>query len=114
MIDRNRDLPPELERQWRQWASTEPTIDEQQLKRNLMERIAERRLGTRSRLVLLAAAASLLAVFIGLESTHRPRPEVVATGTAVHETGANVILVVRESGEPIYIATETSKKPAGE
>jgi protein tyrosine/serine phosphatase len=31
-----------------------------------------------------------------------------------HETGANVILVLREGNEPIYIATDTSNDRIGE
>jgi hypothetical protein len=106
MIDRDRDLPPEVERQWREWASIEPAIDEQQLKRNLLERIPEPKSRTRSRLVLVAAAASILAVFIGIETTREPQPPVIADEAVVHETGANVILVLREGAEPIYVATE--------
>lgn len=103
----DRDLPPELESQWREWASTEPSIDERQLRRKLLARIPDRRPRTRSRLVLVAAAASLLAVLISLENTRQPRQPVILDGEIVHETGANVILVLREGGEPIYIATET-------
>jgi len=106
MNDRDRDLPPEFERQWRDWASTEPSIDERHLRRNLLGRIPDRRPRTRSRLVLVAVAASLLAVLIGLENTRQPTQPVIAGGDVVHETGANVILVLREGGEPIYIATE--------
>ena len=114
MNDRDRDLPPELERQWRDWASTEPSIDERQLKRNLLERIPDRKFRTRSRLMLVAAAASLLAVLIGIETTRRPRSSTVFEGAVVHETGANVILILREGGEPIYIATETSNNSVEE
>jgi hypothetical protein len=114
MNDRNPDLPPELQRQWREWASTEPAIDEQQLKRNLLSRIPDNRPRTRTRLVLVAAAASLLAVLIGLESTRRPQPPVNLNGEIVHETGSNVILVLREGGEPIYVATEPPDNRVGE
>ena len=114
MNDRDRDLPPELEGQWRDWASTEPSIDERQLRRNLLARIPERRHRTRSRLVLVAAAASLLAVLIGLENTRQPRQRVISDREIVHETGANVILVLREGGEPIYIATESPNSRVGE
>ena len=114
MSDRNRDLPPELEAQWRDWASTEPSIDERQLRRNLLARIPDRRRRTRSRLVLVAAAASLLAVLIGLENTRQPRQSVISDSEIVHETGANVILVLREGGEPIYVATEPTNNRAGE
>jgi ferric-dicitrate binding protein FerR (iron transport regulator) len=114
MSDHDRDLPPELGKQWREWASTEPAIDERQLKRNLLERIPGRRYRTRSRLVLIAAAASLLAVLIGLENTRHPRQQLRADYEVVHETGANVILVLREGGEPIYIVTEPSNDRVGE
>ena len=114
MNDRDRDLPPELEVQWRDWASTEPSIDERQLRRNLLARIPDRKPRTRSRLVLVAAAASLLAVLIGLENTRQPRQPVILDGEIIHETGANVILVLREGSEPIYIATEPPNSRVGE
>ena len=114
MNDYDRDLPQELERQWRDWASTEPSIDERQLKRNLLQRIPDRKSRTRTRLVLVAAAASLLAVLIGLENTRQPRLPVISDSEIVHETGANVILVLREGGEPIYVATEPTNNRAGE
>ena len=114
MNDRDRDLSPKLERQWRDWASTEPSIDERQLRRNLLARIPDRRPRTRSRLVLVAAAASILAVFIGFETTRRPQTPTISDEAVVHETGANVILVLREGGEPIYIATEPQNNRVGE
>ncbi len=114
MHDSDRDLTPGLEQQWREWASTEPAIDERQLKRNLLQRIPDRKSRTRSRLVLVAAAASLLAVLIGVENTRHSRPPAFADGDVVHETGTNVILVLREGGEPIYIATEASNDRVGE
>ena len=114
MNDRDRDLPPELQRHWREWASTEPSIDEQQLKRNLLQRIPDRIPRTRSRLVLVAAAASLLAVIISVENSRDPQPPSFSDGAVIHETGSNVILVLREGGEPIYIATEPSNDHLGE
>jgi hypothetical protein len=113
MTDRDRELPRGLEAQWREWASTEPSIDERQLRRNLMARIPHRRTRKRSRLVLVVATASLLAVLIGLENSRRPRQPVDLQGEIVHETGSNVILVLREGGEPIYIATEPPNSRAG-
>lgn len=105
--DRDHDLPPGLEEEWREWATIDSALDENQLKRTLIEKIPDRRKRPGPRLVLVAAAASLLAMIIGFESVRRPG--VIATNdTAVHETGANVILVVREGMEPIYIATERS------
>jgi hypothetical protein len=114
MNDLNHGLPPELEEQWREWADTEPTIDERQLRRNLLARIPDRRPRPHGRLVLVAAAASLLALVIGIETTRRPRSSTVFEGAVVHETGANVILVLREGGEPIYVATEPSIDRIGE
>jgi len=104
MSDRNRELPPELEAQWRDWASTEPSIDEQQLKRNLLQRIPERKTRTRSRLVLVAAAASLLTVFIGIELIRQPRvADIVIEPAVAHELAGNMILILQEDGDPIYV-----------
>ena len=114
MSDRDRDLPQDLENRWREWAATKPAIDERQLRRTLLEKIPERRFRSRSRLILVAAAASILAVFIGLESTRRPQPPALVNEAVVHETGANVILVLREGAEPIYIATEPLNVDLGE
>lgn len=114
MDEKSHDLPPGLEEHWRDWSTTEPVIDEIQLKRNLLAKIPDRRPRTRSRLVLVAAAASLLAVLIGLENTRRPRQPVLSNAEIVHETGANVILVLREGREPIYVATEPPNDRVGE
>jgi hypothetical protein len=114
MNDRKHELPLELEKQWREWADTEPSIDERQLRRNLLERIPDRRPRPRARLVWVAAAASLLTLIIGIETIRRPQPSVVPEGAVVHETGANVILVLREGGEPIYVATQPSNDRIGE
>jgi hypothetical protein len=106
--DRNHDLPPGIEDQWREWATIDPAFDEIQLKRALREKIPERRPRPGTRLVLVAAAASLLAMIIGIESIRRPPGIEVMNEAVVHDTGANVILVLREGNEPIYIATERS------
>jgi len=109
MNDRNHDLPPGLEEQWREWATTEPEFDESQLKRNLLEIIPDRTSRPRARFLLAAVAASFLAVLIGVEITRQPVvPGVAEELAVVHEAGANVILVLREGNEPIYIATESS------
>jgi hypothetical protein len=109
MNDPKHDLPPSLEKEWREWATTEPVLDETQLRRDLLQRIPERRPRPKTRLVLAAAAASLVAVLIGIESVRRAPTSVVGDEAVVHETGPNVILVVREGMAPIYIATERSK-----
>lgn len=114
MNDREHELSPELERRWREWAETEPSLDEQQLKRNLMVRISNRPSHRRRQLVFVAAAASILAVLIGFETTRQSRGPVVAEDpTVIHETGANVILVLREGAQPIYVVTESSSKDIG-
>ena len=114
MDEKDHDLPPGLEEAWREWSTAEPDIDEIQLKRNLLAKIPDRMPRTRSRLVLVAAAASLLAVLIGLENSRQPQQPVFSGAEIVHETGANVILVLREGAEPIYVATETRIDQAGE
>ena len=106
--DHDFDLPPGVEKRWKEWASSEPRIDEMQLRRNLRRRLPDRVPRPRRRLVLVAAAASLLAVMVGIENFRRPSPPAPGDESIVHETGSNVILVVREGMEPIYIATERS------
>lgn len=102
-------LPEELERQWRDWTESEPSIDEAQLGKNLMDRLPDRRSRHRTRLVLVAAAASLVAVLVGLESIRQPpAPAPVEDLGMVHETGENVILVLREDGDPIYVLLESA------
>jgi len=114
-MDRNgNDLAPGLEERWREWSQLEPAIGEEQLRRNLLERIPERRPRPRARLVLVAVAASLLAVLIGVETNRQSEDPVIVTQTAVvHETGDNVILVLRENSDPIYIAVDRSENTTG-
>ena len=81
---------------------------------SLLERIPERKSRTRAQLVLVAAAASLLAILIGVDNSRHQQPPAISDGAVVHETGSNVILVLREGGEPIYIATEASNDRVGE
>lgn len=113
MNERDHGLPPGIEVRWRRWAETEPSIDELRLRRNLLARIPDRRPRARGRLVLVAVAVSLLALVIGIESSRRPQPPMVFEGSVVHETGANVILVLREGGDPIYVAIESSSDRVG-
>jgi hypothetical protein len=114
MGDRKPELQPELESRWREWADTDPVVDERQLRRNLLQRIPDRRRRATGRLVLVAAAASLLAVLIGIETSRQSPRTVIADEAVVYETGPNVILVLREGGEPIYLATQTRNDETGE
>ena len=105
----------DLEEQWRQWSRSEPKLDERRLKMNLLERIPERRSSRTTRLVLVAAAASMLALLIGYESSRQPITlPTVGPPEVVYDTGPNVILVLREGAEPIYVLTEPSTRDAGE
>lgn len=102
-MDENHDL----DRQWKEWSETEPELDERGLKRELLERLPGKRSNRTTRLVLVAAAASTLALLVGYESTRQPAtPPPAEPPEMVYETGPNVILVLREGAEPIYVLTE--------
>lgn len=108
------DHSPEIEERWREWSRSEPAIDEDQLRRNLLARIPVRRHQPRVRLVLVAAAASLVAVLIGLETIRPPSDPVVSEVPAVvHKPGDNVILVLREGGDPIYVLVDRAQDSHG-
>jgi hypothetical protein len=111
MNDRD-DVTSNLEDRWREWSNAEPAFDERALKARLLDRIPRSRPQIRPRLVLAAAAASLVAVLIGFDAVRRP-PDMMAVEepAGVHETGANVILVLQEGGEPIYLATDRGESP---
>ena len=114
MDEKQNDLSPEVEGRWREWSRTEPAIDENQLRRNLLTRIPDRRSQPRIRLVLVAAAASVLAVLIGFEATRvPPGPVAFEEQAVVHDPGDNVILVLREDGDPIYVAIGRSHETNG-
>lgn len=115
MDDRHCDLPPEFEEQWREWSRTEPALDEVGLKRAVMERTRDRIPRRRVPLVLAAATAGLLAMLIGLDSSRRQSiPISSPEGGVVHETSDNVILVLREGGNPIYVVTDSTTDGEGE
>jgi hypothetical protein len=111
MMDERHDF----ERQWKEWSETEPKLDERGLRRELLERLPEKRSNRTTRLVLVAAATSILALLIGYESLRQPAPPPTVESTEmVYETGPNVILVLREGAEPIYIMTEPMTERIGE
>jgi hypothetical protein len=89
-------------------------IDEREHRRNLLNRISEQRPRSRRNLFLLAAAASLLAVLVGIESNRNAGAPQPAQSIAVgHETNRGVILILREGKEPIYVLTESLENREG-
>lgn len=110
------ELNPDFEEQWRKWSQAEPAINEQQLRRNLLDRIPAPQPQVRPRVVLVAAAASLLAVLICFEAVRQPgwTPTAFEEPAVVYETGNNVILVLREGGDPIYVLAEGPASPGGD
>lgn len=105
----------DFERQWKEWSETDPKLDERGLRRELLERLPENRSNRTTRLVLVAATTSILALLIGYESTRQPgAPPPAKPPEIVYETGPNVILVLREGAEPIYVLTEPSATKVGE
>ena len=113
MDGKNNDLTPEIEERWREWSQTEPAIHEDQLRRNLLARIPDPRPQHKLRFVLVAAAASLLAVLIGLETTRSPVPVISQEQAVVYEPADNVILVLQEGGDPIYVLIDRSERTYG-
>jgi hypothetical protein len=114
MDNRQFDLPTEVEKQWREWSRTESTLSEAELKRAMMERTRDRYSRRRTPLVLAAAAAGLVAVLIGLESNRRQSVPIGPSEVGmVHETSENVILVLREGRNPIYVVTDSSADGEG-
>ena len=113
-MNNKKDFPPDLEERWREWSQTEAEIDERQLRRNLLERIPGGPLRRRTRLVLVATAASLMALVIGFETLRQPTSQPVSSAPEmVYETGENVILVLREGADPVYLLTESSRQSGG-
>jgi hypothetical protein len=103
--------PSDLERSLADWAYAAPAIDEAQLSRNLLERM-EGRPHRRAPLVL-AAAAAVLAVLIGVESVRMRQTPEGGVSEVANEPSENVILVLREGKRPIYLVTEPVKPGEG-
>jgi hypothetical protein len=114
MNEKDRAVPHDVQQRWREWAEKEPAIDERQLRRNLLNQIVERRPRTRARLVLVAVAASVLAVLIGFETIRKPPAPHIAEESAVgYEIDEGVILILREGKEPIYVLTGSTRDDEG-
>lgn len=115
MNDHDFKKMPKFEEQWREWTEVDSEVDEQRLKGELLVRLPDRRVRPRARFVLAAAAASLLAVIIGLQANRPTRPPASdGSPEVVHETGGNVVLILREGKEPIYVVTDSTTTTNGE
>jgi len=107
MRDRHLEDSEEFDRHLREWSRTEPATGDAQIRGAILDRLPERRSRTRVPLALAAAAASVAALLIGLQSTRQPpTPHVFEVPEVVYEVGDNVILVLRDDGPPIYVLTE--------
>jgi hypothetical protein len=97
----------EFEDRWREWASAESRIDEERLRASLPMRLPSRRRRA-TRVILLAAAAGLVLAFVGLTTLHVSRgpvggPFPQERSTIVHHLDDNVVLLIAEDSEPLYI-----------
>jgi hypothetical protein len=97
----------EFEDRWREWASTESGIDEDRVRAVLPMRLPSRRRRA-TRVLLLAAAAGLVLAFVGLTTLHLSRgpaggPLPQERSTIVHHLDDNVVLLIAEDSEPLYI-----------
>lgn len=114
MTDRDPPVEQKIAERWRDWSRKRPLIEEAQLRARLLDRISEPVRGPRVRFVMAAAAASLLALMIGVQTSRRTEaPVAPAEPLVVHETGDNVVLILREGKEPIYLLTEPTKSSGG-
>jgi hypothetical protein len=69
----------------------------------------------RPRLVLAAAAATLVALVVSFDTLRSPSIQPVeAAPEMVYETGENVILVLREGADPLYVVTDSRQGGIGE
>jgi hypothetical protein len=110
MKDRQARDSLEFENRLREWSGTEPAVGDERLGRMLLNRMADRRPRHRVRFVLVAAATSLALLLIGFETIRRPATPHVDAPVVVYDVGDNVILVVRDRGEPIYVVTEPAEE----
>ena len=99
------NLTSDFERRLAEWTHVEPAVDEAQLKRALLERMAGRP-RRRAPLVLAVSAAAVLAMLIGLEAIRVHPARTGDVSEVVYEPQENVILVLREGKSPIYVVTE--------
>lgn len=112
-MSERRDRTSKFEQQWREWLNTDSALNEAQVRKGFLERISDRRFTQRSRVVLVAAAASVLAAFIGIRLARPPSGPDEIRQSMVHETGPNVVLVLREGKSPIYVLTDTTDDDGG-
>ncbi len=105
----------EFERRWQEWTRREAAIDEDRIRATLPVRLPSRK-RRRTRIVLLAAAASLALAVIGVRTSYLWRIPTAAhqfrdTASLVHRLDENVVLFISKDSEPIYIVLADT--PAG-
>jgi hypothetical protein len=114
MTERPRNRGMELEDPWRDWSHSEPSLDEEQLKRALASRISSSRSGVRAPLVVAAVAASVVLVLVGIDQGGRPQSQPpTVSAPPVHDPAGDVILILREGKAPIYVLTDPDPRSQG-
>ncbi len=100
-----RDPLEGFEEQLRRWASTPPSIHEDELRQMLPDRLHWRfRRPMRRR--LFAAAATLVFATTGIvlmQRSTRPMPNLGTNHTVVHPVDESVVLFISKDSEPVYI-----------
>ena len=101
------DRLTEFEDRWREWASSQPTIDEDQIRAALPVRLPSRR-RRRARVILLAAAACVVFALFGVRALYLARsstspPPARERSRVVHHLDGNVVLLISRDSEPLYI-----------
>ncbi len=96
-----------IEDKWREWASSESAISDDHLRSTLPVRLPPRR-KRRLRFALLAAAASLALVLVGVRVQYFPSnpddlSQLEGQPSVVHQLDENVVLLISKDTEPLYI-----------
>lgn len=101
------DRLTEFEDRWREWAATESGITEDQIRATLPASLPLRKKRP-VQVALLAVAASLVLVLVGVRSIHYLSgpvgPQQLAEApTIVHRLDENIVLFISKDSEPVYI-----------
>jgi hypothetical protein len=104
----------EIQNRLREWSESEPSLSEVDLRRKLPARLRDRRPARRLRVALVAAAAAMVAVLVGVQATRQPAPRrTVEAPEVIYDTGENVILVLRNDGVPMYVVKDVRETGGG-